>query len=134
MSLGKWIKWDPINNLFSYYYLESTEATKAALKFIFIEEDSGKRLAVIFDDSVVFYRITNELLTSRRLGDPIEYEGGEQFQKGIFFKVINSACLKWLTEESGLDLDVQRFIHFSIVSEDDFIDVIATNEPCLEWI
>lgn len=51
---------------------------------------------------------------------------------GLVNKVTNSKLLEWFNEESNNIYSDRKPVHYSIITADDFIDVISMSEPCLK--
>lgn len=123
---------DPLPNLPLSYNIDEISQTgknvKLLLSFI---EDKNKKLVLLFEDSAVFYRRTNE---SFWLWPDINTDGQQETIYGLAMIIANSPIIQELSEESFGTVRPDMLTHFLFFDLDTITEVIATAEPKVEWI
>jgi len=130
MMTEQWSQWKPINNLAGKYYIESISDNINGLKIVFFEwHNETKKVIITFTDSVDAYRSTDEIFRLKLISDLKEKYKSKLYGKWTFFKVDNSAYIKWLSKQSYTISDERSFMHFSFVGVDSILDVVTNYEP-----
>ena len=130
MSNEIWTHWKPIEGLSTRYYVESIEFSDEDFKVILSEEDNqNKTVTILFENSVFTYRHTDETFRSNLIFILYETHGEDFLSKGRFFKVLNSEYLNWLSCQSVTNSNTLDLTHFSIITLDAVVDIIAGYEP-----
>jgi hypothetical protein len=131
----QWIKWEPNKKLAKKYEIDSILDNFNGFKIILSDvDDEKKKVQVVFKNSVDSYNYSEEgfrLKTVWRLGDKY---GKNFYGDWTFFKITNSKYLSWLYEESVGMYESLTFIHFSFITPNAILDVVATYEPIVEII
>lgn len=131
----QWIKWEPDNDLSPKYYIESiTDSLEGFIIILSDNNDKKKKVKVIFKESVHAYRSTDESFRQSTINILDESYGTHFYTEWTFFKVINSEYIQWLSKQSYSIVDSEPLIHFSFLSVDSIIDVIAAYEPQIELL
>lgn len=131
----QWIKWEPVEGLAAYRDLEIIAEDSTRLKIVLYHcEDDTKTLQVTFDKSIDAYRSTNESYLFNTMGYIEKSCGQPLFRAWTIFKVANSNYLKTFLNLSSDIKNTAPFIHFSFLTTEEFIDVIATYEPTFKFI
>ncbi len=124
----EWVRWRPLNSILSSheYFIAATKYDKKQLSIIIAEDDLVIR--VIFDQSVIAYRVANEWY-QMRLTDYL-YEQNVKLNDHMwtFYKVNNSSYFKSFAHPQ------ESWHHYGFYTDDSVIDVIATQEPIVEEI
>jgi hypothetical protein len=131
----KWIKWEPIKNLVTDYFVYSKKYSNQNLEIFLKCSDSRKKdLYVVFENSVFFYLEKPEncsFLTIDYLSKnyPLSF-----YSKWNFFKIYNSKHMNLIKHELGISIDCLRLDHFMIADDDTFMDIISSKEPIVTEI
>ena len=130
-----WTQWKPIEGLASKYYLKSLSDEIEGFRIMLVPLKSElQSIEIFFKDGVYAYSKTDE---SFRVKLPYELnqEYGLEFYKNwTFFKVTNSQYLKWLSEQSYEWSHAYDMIHFSLLTSNNSIDIVADYEPIVTII
>ena len=132
--LGHWTRWEPVEGLAMKYYIDSVSDAKNGFEIIFSKPNDKNKVRVLFQDNIDSYIKTDE---SYRLS--VIHELGKKYGKNFygywtFFKVENSGYLQWLSEQSYGLSNYRPLLHFSFVTADSILDVIAAYEPVIEIV
>ena len=95
---------------------------------------NSPKIKIIFENRVNAFRNSEEafrLSTIRYLNE--NYDNGF-YANWTFFKAENSEYLKWLSEQSGEISDHYGVMHYSIITDDEILDIAATYEPTVTFI
>lgn len=129
------VEWQPITGLEQKYCLESISDGRKGLKILLSAyADEKKQVQIIFEDSVDSYRCTDESLRLTSLSEFHAQLGDNFYKPWTFYRVNNSAYLKWLSEQSHGIYEPEFFKHFLLLTSNEVIDIIATYEPKVELI
>ena len=133
--IEKWIKWEPVEGLYSTYYVDILVDSKKEFKIILSEEKNPqKKIQIIFENSVYAYRNTYESFRQNTI-HILKKQYGESFYiNWTFFKITNSSYLSWLAEQSYGITDEINLTHFSIIAANEIIDIVAGYEPTIKSI
>ena len=131
----RWEKWEPIEGLTGYYYIDSICNNKYGLKIILVNmKDKKKELHITFDTGVYCLRDTDDSYTDDRVIAACKRQGEELFRSTNFFKVTNSEYVKWVSEMSRGISDYPPLEHLVIISEDSTFEVLTNYRPKAEYI
>ena len=133
-ALEQWIKWEPITGLSPKYYIESISDNRNGFTILLSEADYKNTVKVTFETLVLSYRNTNESFRLSTIDFIYDNYGAAFCGQWTFFKVVNSAYVLWLSEQSYTIAESVPPIHFSFLAVDSIIDVVATCEPKVEFI
>lgn len=126
----QWVRWEPIQNLAQRYSIESISDTLDGFKIVLFEENAEQnKLQIFFDNSVDAYRSTYESFRQKIINDLHEKYGQSFYVNWSFFKINNSSYVQWLSEESYGITDMIGVMHFSIVTKEEIVDIIACYQP-----
>ena len=130
MCKEKWIRWKPKLNLTSFYFVCRRRFFGNSLE-IFLSDpyEKEKDLKFLFDNSVLFYGVTEERCRLSTIGYLGQTYNGSLLAEWSFFKVFNSEALSYILSLSETEVDGKELTHFSIVDDDLILDVIASKEP-----
>lgn len=138
-----WEKWEPIIKLEQKYNIDAIEYTiKGGFKItlskcgaIFPKDnDKVKKVIITFKAGIFAHRETDEsfmLYTIKMLKNNY---GSDFFSKWTFFKVTNSAYLKWISEQSFGLADSYPLTHYSLLAGNAALDIVNDDEPVVEFI
>ncbi len=134
--IGKWTRWDPLDELNCEYCITSIKDDINGLEIIFthIEEKKSDAKIIFHSGSVESYRVCDEHCRLELLRKLKEKYGGEFYAKWNYFKVVDSEYLKWLSKESDTITDYLEVQHYVLMDQDIVLDVVATVEPKIEVI
>ena len=139
MIVEQWIRWVPLENLASKYYVEDISDSFHGFKVILVEahnkeKNKEKKIEIFFKDSIWAYRNTYESFRIETLAFLKENYGTKFYGEWTFFKVINSTYLTWLSVESGTVTNDLNLIHFCIYSTEEVVDIVAGYEPIVKFL
>ncbi len=131
----QWIQWRPIDGLGEKYYIDYISDDFQAFKiYLSQEDDEEKKVLMTFENSISAYRRIDETFRLKLISDLKEKYGSNFYGKWTFFRVDNSAYIKWISEQScGISSDIP-FVHFSLIGFNSILDIITTYEPKIELI
>lgn len=130
----EWTRWTPIEGLANKYYLETVSEHKQALTVTLCEESNiQKKVRISFGFSAEAHRDTYETYRHALICELDERYGKDFYVNWVFFKVNNSAYVRWLTEQS-YGMSGADFMHFSFLTSESVLDVLATKNPIVELI
>lgn len=84
---------------------------------------------MVFENGIDALRITTETFKLSTISYLNENYGGEFYAGWTFFKVENSEYLKYLSEQSGAISDSYGVKQYSIITDEEIIDIVCTYEP-----
>jgi hypothetical protein len=127
MKKEKYKKWLPLEDIPDRLYLDGLYDDWEGFRLLLRHYETGRMLRITFDPALS-YRNTDE-------GDLLKTEDiSEGFFKWPLYIVENSRFLKWFHEESYEIRKKDNPLHYAIVTQNDFIDVISAFPPIVEWI
>ncbi|GKI16236.1 hypothetical protein CE91St44_27210 [Oscillospiraceae bacterium] len=105
-------------------FTQNSEGTKIIL-------DNEKVMVEVFFDGIpILIRNSVENIRMRTWSEvQLKYQDKFIFRKAFFFEVKNSELIKWAVEESCGFYEESQLKHYSIVTSEEVIDVLATFEP-----
>lgn len=125
-----WTHWKPLEHLASTYYVDSIISTGKTFKVnLYEEDDKDKKVTILFENSVFTYRYTYELFRTYLIFTLDGLYGKKFWADWRFFKVLNSEYLNWLSSQSVTNSNTLDLTHFSIITLDAVVDIIAGYEP-----
>ena len=126
----QWIKWEPVEGLGSKYYVESIYSNvESGFKMILSEVENNKnKVYVFFKYCVADHRTINGNFRNKIIDALREEYGSEFYNSWSFFKVNNSAYVKWVSEESYGTSDIRNFTHYSFIAENSIVDIITNHK------
>jgi hypothetical protein len=131
----QWVKWEPIKGLSANYYVDSISDNMKGFKIVLSEaKNENKKIHIIFKDAVYAYRSTEEGFRLDMLYYLKAQYGAKFYSEWSFFKITDSAYLKWLSEQSYGITDRLNFTHFCIFTMNFVLDIIAAYEPIVKII
>ena len=131
----KWIQWRPLENLASKYYIDSVVDMIDNFTVNLVDARSEKhKVEIVFLEGVEAYTRVDESFRVK-----IIHELGEKYGDGFygdwtFFKVDNSAYVKWLSDQSYTWSDTRTFTHFCLISADVLLDIVTNYEPIVRHV
>ena len=132
--MEQWTRWEPIPNLAPMYYIKSVYDDINGLKIILSEyKNIHNELHITFKNSVDFFVKTDETFISSIMNDLYEKHNTKSYTEWSFFKVTNSRHIKMLSKQSYGVADSRDFMHFSFISIDSLLEVVADYEPTFEF-
>ena len=133
--IERWIRWEPIKGLSKKYYIESITDNIRGFKIILSDSnDENKKLQITFGNSVDSYKSTYESFQQKMLFDLEQKYGPDFFTEWTYFKVLNSEYLAYLSQQSYGITDSLSLMHFSFISMEFIVDIIASSEPKVKFI
>ena len=131
----KWIQWRPLENLASKYYIDSVVDMIDNFTVNLVDARSEKhKVEIVFLEGVEAYTRVDESFRVK-----IIHELGEKYGTGFygdwtFFKVDNSAYVKWLSDQSYTWSDKHTLTHFCLISADVLLDIVTNYEPIVRHV
>jgi hypothetical protein len=126
----QWTRWEPILNLAKSYYIESVHNDKQGFKIILRDENyNNKSIEVMFENSVYSYACTDDTSIGTIINKLYSTYGAAFYRDWTFFKVSNSHYIQRLIEQSYDVIRSRPLIHFSFITVDSMLDIIADYEP-----
>ena len=116
-------------------YVESFIYENKNLRITLVNhDDEKKRIIISFNDTVLLYRSTNESYAFGRIDAMMkEKEGAPSYKDNTVFKITNSEYIKELSLYSHAITKDSSLLHFVLIPTDWVIDIIATQEPVVEY-
>ena|SRR5690554_3194192 len=120
--------WQPLDGLSGRLFVESLEDKDDGLIVILRQpkETSSRRLKIVFDPYIA-YKNMDESYRSRTFSE----KGG--FRNSLNL-VANSSWFEWLQAESQGYYEFKNLLHYAIITDADFIDVLSEFPPAVNWI
>lgn len=120
--------WQALDGLSGRFFVESVEDKEEGLTIILrqAKEISTRRLKIVFDPFIA-YRNMDESYRSRTFSE----KGG--FKNSLNL-VAKSSWLEWLQAESQGYYEFKDLIHYAIITDADFIDVLSEFPPTVNWV
>jgi hypothetical protein len=129
----QWIKWEPIQGLLAKYYIDSVSDSVKGFEVMLSDDNYQNKVRIFFKNSVDSYGRTDETYRQQLISVLRKQYDTKVWAEWTFFKVMNSAKVQRLSEES-LGSGDRELIHFSWLAADSVLDVIATYQPVVELI
>ena len=128
---GKWSQWKPVPDLPGKMYTEKLIDGYDGLEITLKARDDSRGIKISFPYLVISYQSTEEGNRYKTLIFLEKKYGTDFYAKWTLFEVQDSALIKWVQEESciGDDLQVKQF---TLITVDEFIDIITLGEPDIE--
>jgi hypothetical protein len=129
MEKERWDKWQPKIEFPNKIWFESLFQDRSGLKIQFESEDNRK-VIVIFEHSVLSYRVTDE-------GDLLQTisfwssEYGNDFFSWPLYKSSNSSFINWFNEESCGKFEEEHIEHYVFITPNEIIEVLSAIPPQL---
>lgn len=95
---------------------------------------NSAKVLITFENGVNAFRNSDETFRLSTIGYLNKNYGGQFYAKWTFFKVESSEYLKWLSEQSGGISDYYGVTQYSIITDDEILDVVCTYEPKVTFI
>lgn len=128
MNINNYSSWLPLADLVGRVIVEKIEDTDDGLTiYLNLPKSKIKRRFKIVFDPYVAYRNMDESYRSKTFSE------NDVFEKSLNL-VENSSWLEWLHSESQGYYEGVDIKHYSIVTDADFIDVLAEFPPEVNWI
>ena len=128
---GKWSQWKPVPDLPGKMYTEKLIDGYDGLEITLKARDDSRGIKISFPYLVISYQSTEEGNRYKTLIFLEKKYGTDFYAKWTLFEVQDSALIKWVQEESciGDDLQVKQF---TLITVDEFIDIITLGDPDIE--
>ena len=128
---GKWSQWKPVPDLPGKMYTEKLIDGYDGLEITLKARDDSRGIKISFPYLVISYQSTYEGNRYKTLIFLEKKYGTDFYAKWTLFEVQDSALIKWVQEESciGDDLQVKQF---TLITVDEFIDIITLGDPDIE--
>ncbi len=128
---GKWSQWKPIPNIPNKMYMEKLIDGYDGLEIILKARDDRSGVKITFPYLVLSYQSTDEGTRYKTLIFLDNEYGTDFYAKWTLFEVQDSALIKWVQEESCIGDDLQAK-QFTLLTSDEFIDIITLGDPDIE--
>ena len=126
--IGEWARWEPSPHLsIKYDIIEISDNIDNF--YIELIADKNKKIRIVFENSVVAYRNTEESFRSKLIDELSDRYGDEFYGDWTFFKVSNSEYIQWILKESAGIAEGLPLIHYSIISLNSVLDIINMEDP-----
>ena len=128
---GKWSQWKPVPDLPGKMYTEKLIDGYDGLEITLKARDDSRGIKISFPYLVISYQSTEVGNRYKTLIFLEKKYGTDFYAKWTLFEVQDSALIKWVQEESciGDDLQVKQF---TLITVDEFIDIITLGDPDIE--
>lgn len=132
----KWIKLKLPDNFSGAFKVELLSESFPGFRIVFTQilSGEGKRVMAEFIPGVNAYVRTNGALAAQAKEFLYNRDGEKFYHNWAFFRVVNSAYLKWTSEQSSGISDAYGVMHFAFIADDSIIDVITNHEPTITWL
>lgn len=131
----QWLRWNPIIGLEKKYDIDSMIYDVKRFIILFSQYyDEGKKVKLIFENSIDAYRWSNETLRYKLILDLDKKYGADFYGDATFFKVDNSSYIQWISQQSCTISDSIKYIHFAFITANSILDIVTTYEPKVEII
>lgn len=129
----KWIQWMPsIQNISAKYYIESLTDNIEGFRVILADSaGNSSKISMSFTNGVSAFRSSEEGFRLSTISYLDKKYGGEFYSDWTFFKVENSEYLKWLSEQSGGISDLYTVKQYSLITDDEILDIVTSYEPTI---
>jgi len=126
----QWEQWRPREGLAKRYNIRSITENSEGLVLLLSEEEIDNRgLSISFGYTAGSYRSIDETLCHMLILNLKEAYGAAFYTQWTFFIVKNSNYNKWLNEYSAEIGDYIGYTHFSLLTSELVVDVLATQPP-----
>lgn len=122
----EWIKQStvPKGDFIVISYTENIDGTKIIL------ESDDYLTEIFFDGATIFSRRGLESFMMQTWSKvQIQYNDRYFFRNHFFYEVLNSKLVCWIKEESQGFYDDLKIRHYSIVTSNEIVDILASFEP-----
>ena len=125
-----WAHWMPLENLSKKYYIESITNNREGFTVLLADAiGESEKIKIVFENGVNAFRNTDETFKLSTISWLDEKYGGKFYAEWTFFRVENSEYLKFLCEQSGGISDFYDVKQYSIITDEEILDIAATYEP-----
>lgn len=122
----QWIKWEPLPGLARLYDIDKVSYTLEGLSIL---------LSEFHENNAVKVRVTfTEIEAHRSTYETFRIKNSKFHENGTFFKIENSEYVTWLSEQGYSNDNSSLLIHVAIATEDTVLDIIATQEPTVQFV
>ena len=128
-----WTQWKAKEGLANKYSISDIIDGYEGLKIILTQDFSDISIEILFKSSFA-YHVAQEGLRLRTISTLNKQYNSEFYSQWTFFKVTNSKYLHWLSEESNTLADSYELMHISIITDNDIVDIAASNEPKITFL
>ena len=132
---GKWSQWKSMMDLPQKMYMENlTGSWDEGLEITLKSSDDNRGIKLIFGAaSIISYQSTDEGKRLKTIYFLERTYGNDFYTKWTLFEVQDSALIKWVQEESreGDDLQAKQF---TLLTSDEFIDIISYDDPEIQLL
>lgn len=125
----EWAKWEPLEGIPSKMYIEKLVDDKNGTLLVFKSEDENDTIQVLFEDSILSLRSTDEGRRLKTITFLEEKYGTDFYAKWTFFKVTNSTYVEWFNQETYDMYTSYNIGHYVFLTPDDVVEILSTNEP-----
>lgn len=125
----EWAKWEPLEGVPSKMYIEKLVDDKNGTLLVFKSEDENDTLEVLFEDSILSLRSTDEGRRLKTINFLEEKYGTDFYTKWTFFKVTNSSYVEWFNQETYDMYATYNIGHYVFLTPDDIVEILSTYEP-----
>ena len=125
----KWAKWEPIEGIPTKMFIEKLVDDKNGTLLVFKSEDENVTIQVLFEDSILSLRSTDEGRRLKTINLLDEKYGTDFYTKWTFFKVTNSDYVEWFNQETYDMYAAYNIGHYVFLTPDDVVEILSTYEP-----
>src|SRR5688572_26128240 len=130
----QWSRWEPVANLKGKFFIEDLRLFHEGLVIQLCAQQNDTKIEILFDGSLAAYRYINESWCFNIFGELGNRYGDDFYVYWSFFKINNSNYVKSLSPISAGTSESTSFYHFSILGDDEIVDILATYEPTIKVI
>lgn len=125
----EWSQWKLLKGISSKMYLEKLVNDKNGTLLMFKSKDDNDTVEVLFEDSILSLRSTDEGRRLKTINFLDKKYGTEFYAKWTFFKVSNSSYLEWIHQETYDMYTSYNVEHYVFLTPDDIVEILSTYEP-----
>ena len=125
----EWAKWEPLEGVSSKMYIEKLVNDKNGTLLVFKSEDDNDTIQVLFQNSILSLRSTDEGRRLKTINFLEEKYGTDFYAKWTFFKVANSTYVEWFNQETYDIYTSYNIEHYVFMTSDDVVEILSTYEP-----
>ncbi|TQV76455.1 hypothetical protein FLL45_00370 [Aliikangiella marina] len=120
--------WSPLDGVEGRVYVDHIIDDEEGLTiYLYLSSNGGEKKFKMTFDPYIAYRNMDESFRSKAFSE----HGGFDNSLNI---VSNSSWIRWLQSESQGYYQEAKIVHYCIITDADFIDVLAEFPPEVEWV
>ena len=130
--LEQWNRWEPIEGIPEKMTMESLCFDKNGTLIVLESEDGGTKVQILFEDSVLSLRNTDEGRRLKTINFLEKMYGTDYYTSWTLFKVTNSTFVEWFNEETYNIYADYNIEHYVFLTSDEVVEVLSTYSPSVK--